>query len=244
MRSITAMDLLATWERGLTQSGVRRAVTVLTAAHSELTETQLLQLPLGQLGSLTLDIRHQLFGPELICLACCPACREQLELNLNVADIQIAANDSPESALHCEVDGYRLEFRLPDSRDLMLAEAQHSVAAAHQLLLSRCLLSASIDRCRCEADELPSHVLAAMETAMSAADPQANVQLDLTCPACAHNWLAAFDIASYVWKEINAWAKRVLIEVHLLAKSYAWAEADILAMTPTRRRLYLEQIAL
>ena len=241
MYSVTASSLLAAWERGLSLPGARRLVTVLAAVYPEHSEEYLLKLPLGRRDALALEAHERLFGSQLVSLAACPVCHEQLELNLKVADVQVI--HTPTRELACEVDGFRLEFRLPDSLDLILAEKASSAAAAHQLLLGRCLTSATAKKRHYQANELPEKVLATMEAAMSEADPQANIQLDLSCPACRHTWLAAFDVAAFVWKEIHAWAQRILAEVHLLAKTYAWNEADILAMSPTRRRLYLDQIA-
>jgi hypothetical protein len=34
----------------------------------------------------------------------------------------------------------------------------------------------------------------------------------------------------------------VLREVHILASAYGWREDDILAMSPARRRIYLEML--
>ncbi|MET0356884.1 MAG: hypothetical protein ABW044_08880 [Cellvibrio sp.] len=241
MYSVTASSLLAAWERGLSQPGARRLITVLAAVHPEYSEEYLLKLPLGRRDALALETHERLFGSQLVSLAACPVCHEQLELNLNVADIRIG--QVPTRDLACEVDGFRVEFRLPDSLDVMMAQSASSASAAHQLLLGRCVTSATRKHRPCPIDKLPEKVLANMEAAMSEADPQANIQLDLSCPACRHTWLAAFDVAAFMWKEIHAWAQRILAEVHLLAKTYAWHEADILAMSPTRRRLYLEQIA-
>ncbi len=50
----------------------------------------------------------------------------------------------------------------------------------------------------------------------------------------------AFDIVSFLWNELNAWAIRTLREVHILASAYGWSETDILAMSPWRRQFYLE----
>jgi hypothetical protein len=49
-----------------------------------------------------------------------------------------------------------------------------------------------------------------------------------------------FDVADYLWQELHAWAKDVLRSVHALAVAYGWREADVLALSPTRRRIYLE----
>jgi hypothetical protein len=87
---------------------------------------------------------------------------------------------------------------------------------------------------------LPDHIVTVVATQMAAADPQADVELALSCPACAHGWQVVFDIADFFWQEIHAWAKVMLRSVHTLARAYGWREADVLALTPTRRQFYLE----
>jgi len=51
-----------------------------------------------------------------------------------------------------------------------------------------------------------------------------------------------FDIVSFFWSEICVQAKRLLREVHILARAYGWREADILSMSAARRQLYLEMV--
>ncbi|MDI1229571.1 MAG: hypothetical protein PSU93_00275 [Methylobacter sp.] len=242
MAAIATADLLTAWERGSSQSGSRRLLTLLAAMYPEIPEQQLLKLPIGQRDGLALELREILFGSQLISLSVCPSCSERLELALDVADIKVASNGSTETPLTLEAEGFELRFRLPDSQDLMFIEAVSSIDAARRILLQRCLLSASRNGQLCALEQLPEQILDNVDAAMSAADPQADVQLDLSCPACQHSWLATFDIASFLWSEISAWAQRVLNEVHLLAKAYCWCEADILAMSPARRRFYLERV--
>jgi hypothetical protein len=91
-------------------------------------------------------------------------------------------------------------------------------------------------------DLLPADVLGAVEDQMAAADPQADVRLALSCPACGHQWQEVFDIVSFLWGEVQAWALRLLREVHTLASAYGWSEADILALSPQRRQMYLEMV--
>ena len=45
---------------------------------------------------------------------------------------------------------------------------------------------------------------------------------------------------SYLWHEVDAWALRLLRDVHRLARAYSWREADILALSPSRRQCYLD----
>jgi hypothetical protein len=92
------------------------------------------------------------------------------------------------------------------------------------------------------ADELPVEVVDELMVRMAEADPQADVQLAMACPACEHEWLAMFDIESFFWTEIEAWVYRTLRQVHTLASAYGWHEAEILAMSAWRRERYLEMM--
>jgi hypothetical protein len=107
-------------------------------------------------------------------------------------------------------------------------------------LLERCLISAELNGEAVVTSELSDEILEAIATKMLEADPQGDVQLALTCPACSHRWQITFDILSFFWNEINVWAQRVMREIHVLASSYGWREADILALSPWRRQVYLQ----
>lgn len=243
MAAIATADLLMAWERGLSQSSVsRRILMLLATAYPELPEEQLLKAPIGERDGLALKLREVLFGSQLISVAVCPFCTEQLEFTLDVTDIRVAPNDSLQKPLQLKLNDFELEFRLPDSQDLMRIEAARNVDEARNTLLQGCLLSVSCAGKAYDLNQLTEEVLEKVEAAMSEADPQANVHLDLRCPACQHSWLATFDIASFLWTEINTWAQRLLTEVHLLAKAYCWRETDILAMSSMRRRMYLERL--
>ncbi|MDF3150290.1 hypothetical protein PBV88_56420, partial [Streptomyces sp. T21Q-yed] len=79
--------------------------------------------------------------------------------------------------------------------------------------------------------------------AVEAADPGADVTLNIACAECGEATRAELDIASYLWTELDAWARDLLLDVHLLATSYGWSEPEILALSPLRRRYYLELCA-
>ena len=68
------------------------------------------------------------------------------------------------------------------------------------------------------------------------------MQLDLTCPACGHAWQAPFDIATFVWRELDDWAQRTLREIHVIAGAYGWSEDEILQLSARRRQIYVEMI--
>lgn len=240
MRPLTAQALLTAWERGLSQPPSQRALTLLATAYPERSTEELAQLSIGQRDALLMDVRKTAFGSTLVSVAACPTCGERLELALDIADIRIESDCVPAAAFSLDPGGYRVEFRLPDSRDLALIENHTELADARNLLLKRCLLSVKHDDQDQTVAELPADLVSKIESAMAQADPQANVQLALACPACQHRWAAAFDIASFLWGEIHAWAGHILREVHALAKTYGWSEDQILALSPARRKMYLD----
>ena len=66
--------------------------------------------------------------------------------------------------------------------------------------------------------------------------------LAVSCASCAHAWRASFDIVAFFWSEIDAWAERVLRDVHRLAAAYGWSEREILGLSAWRRHRYLEMV--
>jgi hypothetical protein len=116
-------------------------------------------------------------------------------------------------------------------------------AAAQTALLDRCVLEARLEDRQVEAKELSSEVTSAIARRMGEVDPQADVQLDLSCPACGRRWQALLDIENFFWTELNAWAKKILSEVHVLASAYGWGEADIVNLSPLRRQYYLDLVS-
>lgn len=136
--------------------------------------------------------------------------------------------------------GWDVEFRLPGVADLAAAARAADPRGA---LLARCLVSAVHDGVAVAADELPGPVQRRIADAVEAADPGADLALNVACPECGAATRAELDIASYLWTELDAWARDVLLDVHLLATAYGWSEPEILALSPLRRRYYLELCA-
>jgi hypothetical protein len=243
MYALSASALLEAWERGLGQQPIERALTLLAAASPDTPTDALARLSIGQRDAHLLSLREWLFGPALVSLVNCPNCGDRLELNFNVADIRVPLDGQPPASMSLSVAGYQVQFRHPDSLDLSAVARDQDVSNGRRLLLERCLLHAALADETKTVDELPAEVIESVVEQMARADPQADVQLALSCPQCDHRWRAAFDILSFFWSELNVWATRILREVHTLASAYGWSEADILAMSPWRRQMYLEMVS-
>ncbi len=242
MNHLTALELLRLWEMGLSASPVRRAIYLLAIARPDCTWDDLTRLSIGQRDGLLLRLQEQLFGTQLASVVCCPHCGERLEFSCTVEDLYIPHTALSTGDLTLELDGYTVQYRLPNSADLELVAHGSPPQTVPQALLHNCILSAHYQTVGCDAVDLPEHVLDAIADQMAQADPQADLQIALDCPACSHAWQSPFDIVHFLWSELHAWAQRTLMDVHRLALAYGWREADILAMSPQRRQLYLEMV--
>jgi hypothetical protein len=89
---------------------------------------------------------------------------------------------------------------------------------------------------------LPAELIEAVEAAMAQADPLAEVVVTLECPACAGAFDADLDLGSYVWAELDARARRLLLDVDILARAYGWTEPEVLALGEPRRAAYLRLV--
>jgi hypothetical protein len=239
VRPLSAAELLQVWEEGSALSPLERPLALLAQACPEATRAELSGLSIGERDARLLDLRELTFGRQLTAVAGCPECDQRLELKLAVSDIIVPRPTDTDGVLSIEIEGYQISFRLPTSADLIAIAGQADSDAKGSQLLAACIVSARFRGRRRSAGKLPKKVLERIVAEMAWADPQAEVMLNLSCPTCRHHWQAQFDIASYLWTELEAWAHRTLQQVHMLASAYGWSEAEILAISPRRRQLYL-----
>lgn len=235
-----SLALLEAWDAGAGAHPARRAVGLLAAATGGAPGT-LAALPVGRCDARLLELRRALFGSALTALDDCPACGVRLEVDLAVEDLLPAPSDGPAEGEVSEA-GWRVRFRLPDSLDLVAIARLDGVDAAARALLGRCLIEAVREDGAAPGGGLPEAVAAAVGARMGELDPLAGAEVPMDCPDCGHTWAGQLDAATFVWAELDAWARRTLHEVHLLAGAYGWSEEQVLALGPRRRARYLELV--
>lgn len=241
MKALTAEELLCVWEQGLNQPLLQRMLIILLAAFPDMQPDALAMLSIGQRDHRLLKLREYLFGQQLLNSSVCPACGQRLEWENSIADFvnQPEQQDATNNEFDLNVDGYTLRFRLPNSLDIAAVINSENIEKSQQDLLARCLLKVEHSGNHCEVSQLPDAVIHKLSRKIETLDPQADIQLQLSCPECSHSWEALFDIAHFLWAEINDWAERILQTVHTLAAGYGWSEREILNLSPVRRQLYL-----
>ncbi|MGP7996177.1 MAG: hypothetical protein ACLPKI_02390 [Streptosporangiaceae bacterium] len=249
MADVTELGLLTAWEAGVGRPAVERAVT-LAALASGRSAGDVADLPLGECDRLLLALRERCFGPHLDGLADCPACGAGLDVRIDIDELRVAAEPSPRGEQVIDVAGTEIRLRPLTSRDVGACDGDRD------RLLARCVVRtprvpsgpdapASPDAPGAtDAPELPeipeSDLLKAIEASLDQLDPRAAVALALDCPGCGAAWQAPVDVTEFVWSEVDRFARRLLADVHALARAYGWTESDVFAVSPARRRCYLE----
>jgi hypothetical protein len=257
MRPLSVPELLTVWERGLTAFPFERALAILSVASPESSPAALARLSIGRRDANLLQLREWAFGSELAILAACPSCRQTLELTIPVSALRVSLDPkldptgAPTAESASDLEGslmlqdmlldYEVRYRSPNSEDIRGC-AGLEFAAGQRKLLACCVTDARCQGRSVSAAELPEDVARKVVEQIAAIDPQADTRLDLTCPECHGRWKEVFDIVSFFWAEIDAWARRVLREVNVLARAYGWRESDILALSPVRRQIYLSMV--
>jgi hypothetical protein len=201
---------------------------------------ELRELPVGQRDLLLLRLRGQLFGGRVNGVADCPRCGRCLELTFALADLGFKGPRELPGPHRLLAGAYEIKFRLLNCADLEILPGEVEESTVCRVLLERCVLEAKRHDVPITVAELPESVRDQLDEELARLDPNADQQIHSSCPECGAEWLADFDIASFVWQELQSWISRTLCEVHLLACAYGWSEQTILEMSTVRRGIYLQ----
>jgi hypothetical protein len=188
-------------------------------------------LPIGQRDAALVELRLRSFGPRIEVRAACPACSEELVAELDLGTLPLHRELITEIVV--ATGGREFRVRLPTTVDL---DAVAEAPSPHEALIGRCVTVPG----ETASGSLDDSALQAIEEAIEAADPLVDISLNLACPDCGHGFSKRFDIGEQLWAEIENYGRRLTLEVHWLASRYGWTEPEVLALSPARRRAYLE----
>ncbi|MCC7373465.1 MAG: hypothetical protein IT581_02330 [Verrucomicrobiales bacterium] len=235
-------QVLALWEAGIQAPPAWRPARLLAVERAGADPRRVEREPIGVRDAALFRLRERLFGPQLDCVTDCPRCRVPLEFVVNVDMLRVDSSATSTTELVVSEEGVTARCRLPNTLDLAQVDPTTLPEEQERWLLDRCVLAVEISGQPAGTDHLPPSIVPRINAALAAADPQADVQLQMQCPDCGAQWDAGFDIGAFLWSEIQARASRLLREIHELAGAYGWSEPQILSLSPLRRRAYLEMV--
>jgi len=243
--SAAERDLLDMLDEGEPRSAPERALLLARAAvgwRDGRARDDPTVLPLGQRDRLILDLHAALFGTRVEAQDSCPQCGQLVTFTLTV-DALDDVLPTVSRPVRVELDGYTVTCRLLTGGDLLAATAP-GAADAHgrEALLASAVLTAEREGAPVAPFDLPAPVVDAVVGALAQADPFAELWLHLLCEVCDHAWDAVLDLAHFVWCEVRDWGRRLVRDVHMLARAYGWREGDVLALPNARREAYLRLV--
>ena len=242
MRPVSASELLSIWEREMNQSLIQKTLILLCQASPEMTSDDVAKLNIGQRDAMLFQLREWMFGSRLINTTHCPKCNERIEWENEIGDLNILNKEVEQSKdeYSFKIENFNIRFRLPNTNDIQYYSDSNINNPDPKKILTNCILEVKNDKEDFDISDLPDNVLNALESQFEKEDPSADIRMLLTCPNCSNQWEAIFDIITYLWTEINSWAKNILQEVVFFARTLGWSEQEILSMSPKRRQMYLE----
>jgi len=206
-------------------------------------------LTIGDREALLLHLRRLTFGETVSCMLACPDCADRLDLDLRVTELLLPpygdASDHHEASVTAGNVPYHIRFRLPNGADQEQAAISAAITpdAAAMLVLRRCVQDITDARTGEPVDDIPAELVDPVSDVMAKRDPQAEILLDLVCPACNAPFRTTFDIAEYFYRELLNREWDFYREVHLLAFHYHWSEAAILKLSRRTRSTYVELLS-
>ena len=245
MHTLSSQTIVQLWESGLRQDHVERMLTLLAVALPEVLHKDILALSIGQCDAYLLLLHERMSGSHFVGFSECSHCQERLEFSFTMTDIWAGAAplDEVGKVYSYQIEDFEIQMRLPTLADMLAISEHQDAASARLLLLHRCIVQVMRKGDAVQIEALPDEISMTLGEKVLEHDPQAEIQIDMTCPQCQHHRPALFDVSRFLWTEIQAQAKRLLREVHTLAQAYGWRETEILALSNVRRQCYLEMVA-
>lgn len=229
MAQIPDSTILDLWENGACDHPLDRALRLIALIEAEVPREELAALPIAERDAKLFDVTETIFGAQLALSATCTLCGAETELTFSVSDVKTL--DTPErSARVLHYDGKDYPYRMPNSRDM--ATALSAPDPQRTLLLSLLDLA--------EADDA---LIAEFDAVLEEQSGLEALSLGFNCAECEASQSAPFDILDYLWSRIAAEARRLLWDIHLLARSYGWTSREILSLSRLRRAEHVAMVS-
>lgn len=166
----------------------------------------------------------------------CGSCDEYFDISIDLSTISAA--DAPETFPEIRIDSSLgpLILRAPTGADQSIISIIETDDAACMELLARCLRRESggdVDLQRLTAGDIER-----IETAFDALALGVPLMATAVCPNCGGENSAPFEAGQWLPQFTGA----LLDQVHEIARSYHWSEAEILGLSRERRRSYLQRL--
>jgi hypothetical protein len=175
-------------------------------------------------------VYQRAFGDRIESTLNCARCSQRFDLHFSlrhlVSSVEVAGQPDTDQS----EPGNTARFRIPTGRD-ELALSSLTAAEAESLLLNRCVDGGQWTGGAQRFQEMLEGIA-----------PLLDLELSAHCPECEHRHTVQFDIQSYLLGALMGEQHKLMTEIHRLAVAYGWSLDQILSLTRTERRLFVELI--
>jgi hypothetical protein len=236
LREMTGRD-----EYSVVGTGTDSAIRLLTAlldsnASKGSAELKAADLVAADRDCLLAAVYKRAFGDRIESTVNCGQCHQPFDLDFSL-DRLIASVTDAKADRSCKAlgDGLfeamnGLKFRLPTGSD-ELAGAALPMGEAETFLLRCCTPQGTWREGQADFEELLEQVA-----------PLIDLELIAPCPECNHAHIIHFDIQTYLLGSLVAERHRLLTEINKIARSYSWSLTEILSLSRSDRRQFVELI--
>ena len=235
LRELTGREEYAVWG-GSTANAIALLASLLEIESAEQSELRAANLVAADRDRLLAAVYKSAFGDRIESTLTCARCDQPFDLFFSL-DRLIDSVTNTETAGACKSIGEGrfegangISFRLPTGND-ELAGAGMTPEEMRLLLLSRCTSEGAWPHDPSEFEEMLEQVA-----------PLIDLELVAQCPECNHSHLVQFDIQTYLLGSIVAERRRLLAEINRIARAYSWSLSEILSLSRSDRRQFVELI--
>ncbi len=197
---------------------------------------------------LILYLRMLTFGQEIWGITYCPhrSCGAKLDFTFDLSSLKLPPQ--PPQFLESStvsIGEKQIEFSFREPNGLDQAAIDGLMVIDHYQawlkLLTRCLVKwEDTDSVTTEIlGDLPREILLTIDQTMAANMGSLDWDIEFICVECKQSFRSTLDIQSYFWQELQFSNQNLWEEIHHLAFFYHWSEADILALSRWKRKMYL-----
>ncbi|MFO1063075.1 MAG: hypothetical protein U0892_04280 [Pirellulales bacterium] len=231
-------QLLQVWERAYASSSVERVVHLSALACPALSVEEILDLPIGVRDGRLIALRQSLFGDQVESTVTCSACSSKLELSFDLTPMTEAARAVSDTTFTSNWKSSTVMLRCPTTRDVLLIDRTDADSAPN--LIRQCIIDCADDiALDCVQDE---SFRRAFTESIQQRDPLGLIEFNMTCSECRAAFTTVFDISRFLWTELDAWCRKLMTDIHSLARAYGWTESEVLNLGPWRRQVYLNMV--
>jgi hypothetical protein len=212
------------------------------------TKEAIRELAVGDRASLLLHLRKLMLGDKMQCEVMCTACREAMSLELTVSSLLQYAEDCPKEEYSAKIDGFDLKLRPVNGNDqegmLLLSleknkpNTKDTTLEFADYIARNCIVSST--------PTLPEYLspefIIQVSSKLEDIDPLAHIVLFMTCPSCNHCFKTTFLPEDYIFMEMFTGLAQLEQEIHLLAFYYHWSKKEIMSISTSERKRYVELI--